>query len=145
MNGLVMGNDPAVHMEKAHIFLETGKIPLENLGWTPPLFQILLAVLISFTGATSVSQLIFLEKALAVVIDWLLFFSVCLIGCKFFGKKIGGIAAVLLFFCVPIYELNLWGGYTTVLGLAFLFLLLVYLPFALKNFEHIIIAFFVAF
>jgi hypothetical protein len=145
MNGLVMGNDPAVHMEKANIFLETGKIPLENLGWTPPLFQIMLAVIISFTGATSVSQLIFLEKALAVLIDWLLFFSVYLIGSKFLGKKIGGIASVLLLFCVPIFELNLWGGYTTVLGLAFLFLLLVYLPFALKTFEHIIIAFFVAF
>jgi hypothetical protein len=145
MNGLVMGNDPAVHMEKARIFLDTGRIPLENLGWTPPLFQIVLAVLISFTGATSVAQLIFLEKALAVLIDWLLFFSVYLIGSKFFGKKIGVIASLLLLFCVPIYELNLWGGYTTVLGLAFLFLLLVYLPLALKNFEHIVIAFFVAF
>jgi hypothetical protein len=145
MNGLVMGNDPAVHMEKAHIFLDTGQIPLENLGWTPPLFQIVLAVLISFTGATSVAQLIFLEKALAVVIDWLLFFSVYLIGAKFFGKKIGGIAAVLLLFCVPMFELNLWGGYTTVLGLAFMFLLFAYLPLALKNLEHIVIAFFVAF
>jgi len=145
MNGLVMGNDPAVHMEKAHIFLETGKIPLENLGWTPPLFQIVLAVLISFTGATSVAQLIFLEKALAVLIDWLLFFSVYLIGSKFFGKRIGGIAAVLLLFCVPLFELNLWGGYTTVLGLAFMFLLFLYLPLAMKSFGHITVAFFVAF
>ena len=145
MNGLVMGNDPAVHMEKAHIFLQTGKIPLENLGWTPPLFQIVLAVLISFTGATSVAQLIFLEKALAVLIDWLLFFSVYLIGSKFFGKRIGGIAAVLLLFCVPMFELNLWGGYTTVLGLAFMFLLFLYLPLAMKSFEYIIIAFFAAF
>ena len=145
MNGLVMGNDPAVHMEKARIFLDTGGIPLENLGWTPPLFQIVLAVLISFTGATSVAQLIILEKALAVLIDWLLFFSVYLIGSKFFGKKIGVIAAVLLLFCVPMYELNLWGGYTTVLGLAFMFLLFVYLPLALKNFEHIVVTFFVAF
>jgi hypothetical protein len=145
MNGLVMGNDPAVHMEKAHIFLETGKIPLENLGWTPPLFQIVLAVLISFTGATSVAQLIFLEKALAVLVDWLLFFSVYLIGSRFFGKRIGGIAAVLLLFCVPLFELNLWGGYTTVLGLAFMFLLFLYLPLAMKSFGHITVAFFVAF
>jgi hypothetical protein len=145
MNGLVMGNDPAVHMEKAHIFLETGKIPLENLGWTPPLFQIVLAVLISFTGATSVAQLIFLEKALAVLVDWLLFFSVYLIGAKFFGKRIGGIAAVLLLFCVPMFELNLWGGYTTILGLAFMFLLFLYLPLAMKSFGHITVAFFVAF
>ena len=145
MNGLVLGNDPAVHLEKAQIFLQTGRIPLENLGWTPPLFQILLAMLISFTGATSLAQLIFLEKALAVLIDWLLFFSVYLIGSKFFGKKIGGIAAVLLLFCFPMYELNLWGGYTTVLGLAFMFLLFLYLPLAMKNLGHIVIAFFVAF
>jgi hypothetical protein len=145
MNGLVLGNDPAVHLEKAHIFLQTGKIPLENLGWTPPLFQILLAVLISLTGATSVAQLIFLEKTLAVLIDWLLFFSVYLIGSKFFGKKIGGVAAVLLLFCFPMYELNLWGGYTTVLGLAFMFLLFLYFPLAVKNLGYIIIAFFVAF
>ena len=145
MNGLVLGNDPAVHLKKAQIFLQTGKIPLENLGWAPPLFQILLDIFISFTGASSFAQLIFLEKALAVLIDWLLFFSVYLIGSKFFGKKIGGIAAVLLLFCFPIYELNLWGGYTTVLGLAFMFLLFVYLPLAMRNLGHIIIAFFVAF
>jgi len=145
MNGLVLGNDPAVHLQKAQIFLQTGKIPLENLGWAPPLFQILLAIFISFTGASSFAQLIFLEKALAVLIDWLLFFSVYLIGSKFFGKKIGGIAAVVLLFCFPIYELNLWGGYTTVLGLAFMFLLFAYLPLAMRNLGHIIIAFFVAF
>ena len=145
MNGLVLGNDPAVHLEKAQIFLQTGRIPLENLGWTPPLFQILLAILISFTGANSLAQLIFLEKALAVLIDWLLFFSVYLISSKFFGKKIGVIAAVLLLFCVPMYELNLWGGYTTVLGLAFMFLLFLYLPLAMKSVGHIVIAFFMAF
>jgi hypothetical protein len=145
MNGLVLGNDPAVHLEKAQIFLQTGKIPLENLGWTPPLFQILLATLISFTGANSLAQLIFLEKALAVLIDWLLFFSVYLISSKFFGKKIGVIAAILLLFCVPMYELNLWGGYTTVLGLAFMFLLFLYLPLAMKSVGHIMIAFFMAF
>ncbi|HJW65646.1 MAG TPA: hypothetical protein VJ507_02560, partial [Candidatus Bathyarchaeia archaeon] len=70
MNGLVLGNDPAVHLERAQIFLQTGKIPLANLGWTPPLYQILLAILISFTGATSLDQMIFLVKSVAVVIDW---------------------------------------------------------------------------
>ena len=41
MNGVVLGNDPAVHLVKAQIFLNTGKIPLENLGWTPPLYELL--------------------------------------------------------------------------------------------------------
>src|SRR5512137_1845412 len=78
MNGLILGNDPAVHLERAQIFLQTGKIPLANIGWTPPLYQILLAALISFTGATSLEQMIFLVKAIAVVINWVLFFSVYL-------------------------------------------------------------------
>ena len=62
MNGLVLGNDPAVHLEKAQMFLQTGKISLENLGWTPPLYQILLAMLISFTGAHSFESMIILVK-----------------------------------------------------------------------------------
>ena len=32
MNGVVLGNDPAVHLEKAQIFLNTGQISLANLG-----------------------------------------------------------------------------------------------------------------
>jgi len=145
MNGLVLGNDPAVHLEKAQIFLQTGKIPLENLGWTPPLYQILLATLISFTGASNFEQMIFLVKAAAVVIDWLLFFSIYLMGTKFFGKKIGGIAAVLLLLCFPLYEINFWGGYTSVLGLAFMFLLFLYLPLATKNFGYILVTFLAGF
>ena len=99
MNGLVLGNDPAVHLERAQIFLQTGKIPLANIGWTPPLYQIMLATLISITGATGLDQMIFLVKAVAVVIDWLLFFSVYLIGAKFFGRRVGAVASVLLMMC----------------------------------------------
>ena len=145
MNGLVLGNDPANHLEKAQIFLQTGKIPLENLSWTPPLYQILLATLIAFTGASTFEQMIFLVKAAAVVIDWLLFFSIYLIGAKFFSKKIGGIAAVLLLLCFPVYEINTWGGYTSVLGLAFMFLLFLYLPLSTKNFGYILITFMAGF
>src|ERR1035437_5124993 len=145
MNGVVLGNDPAVHLEKAQIFLNTGKIPLANLGWTPPLYEIVLAMFISFTGATDIGQLILLVKVLAVIVDWLLFMSVYLIGSKFFSKKVGAIAAVLLLMCFPIFELNQWGGYTTVLGIAFLILLLLYLPLSIEKFGYLLVTFFVAF
>ncbi|MEM2081251.1 MAG: hypothetical protein QW744_03155 [Candidatus Bathyarchaeia archaeon] len=144
MNGLVLGNDPAVHLEKAQIFLRTGKIPLENLGWAPPLYSIMLAAFIAFTGAGSIEQMIFLVKAAAVIIDWLLVLSVYLIGAKFFSKKIGAAAAILLLMCVPMYEVNLWGGYTTVLGLAFMVLLFSYLPSA-KDTGHVMITFLAGF
>ena len=31
INGLVLGNDPAVHLSKAQIFLKTGQIPLRTV------------------------------------------------------------------------------------------------------------------
>jgi asparagine N-glycosylation enzyme membrane subunit Stt3 len=145
MNGVVLGNDPAVHLAKAQIFLQTGKIPLVNLGWTPPLYELLLAMLISFSGATGVGQQIFLVKALAVIIDWLLFLSVYLIGRKFFNKKIGAVAAVLLLMCFPIYEANAWGGYTTVLGITFILLVFLYLTLAIEQFGYLVVTFFAAF
>ena len=97
MNGVVLGNDPAVHLEKAQIFLRTGEISLANLGWTPPLYQIILAMLISLSGSVDIGQFIFFVKVLTVVINWLLFMSVYLIGSRFFNRKVGATAAVLLF------------------------------------------------
>ena len=145
MNGLVLGNDPAVHLEKAQMFLQTGQISLSSIGWTPPLYEILLTTFITFTGATSFGQLIFSVKIVAVLIDWLLFFTVYLIGARFFNKKVGAVAAVLLLMCFPIYEINMWGGYTSVLGVAFMFLLFLYLPLAVEDFGYIIVTFIAAF
>jgi hypothetical protein len=145
MNGVILGNDPAVHLEKARIFLNTGQIPLSNNSWTPPLFEIVLAMFISLTGATDIAQLIFIEKVLTVIVNWMLFMSVYLIGSKFFSKKVGVAASILLLMCFPIFELNEWGGYTTVLGIAFLVLLLLYLPLSIEKFGYAMVTFFVAF
>jgi hypothetical protein len=145
MNGVILGNDPSVHLMKAQIFLQTGKIPLANLGWTPPLYEILLAMMILFSGASGLGQQIFLVKVLAVIIDWLLFLAVYLIGSKFFNKKVGAVAAILLLLCFPIYEANAFGGYTTVLGVAFLFLVFLYLPLATEKFGYLVVSFFAAF
>jgi hypothetical protein len=145
MNGLVLGNDPAVHLAKAKIFLKTGRISLNAVGWLPPLFDIILAVVISFCGASNVGQLIFLVRALAVTVNWVLFLSVFLVGSKFFNKRSGAVAAVFLSMCYPIYELNTWGGYTTVLGISFLLLLLCYSYLATKQFAYVVVAFFAAF
>jgi hypothetical protein len=145
MNGLVLGNDPAVHLAKAQIFLRTGQIPSNAVGWIPPLFEIILAMLIAFSGASNVGQLIFLVKILAIVVDWLLFISVYLVGSKFFNKKVGAVAAVFLSMCYPLYEINTWGGYTTVLGIAFLFLLFYCTYFGAKQFGYVVASFFLAF
>lgn len=145
MNGVVIGNDPAVHLEKAQIFINTGQIPLSILSWTPPLYEIILAMFISVSGSADIGQLIFMVKVLTVIVNWLMFMSVYLVGSKFFSKKVGAVAAVLLLMCFPIFELNLWGGYTTVLGIAFLMLLLVYLPLSIEKFGYVAVMFFVGF
>ena len=145
MNGVILGNDPAVHLEKSQIFLRTGKIPLVNLGWTPPLFEIVLAMFISFTGASDIGQYIFLVKVLTVMADWLLFLSIYLLASKFFSKKVGVAAVVLLLMCFPMYEVNQFGGSTTVLALAFMFLVFLYTPLAIERFGYLVVTFFVAF
>jgi hypothetical protein len=145
MNGVVLGNDPAVHLEKAQIFLQTGKVPLVNLGWTPPLYELLLAMLISLSGATGIGQMIFLVKALAAIVDWLLFMSVYLIASKFFNKKVGAVSAVLLLMCFPVFEANQFGGYTTVLGITFILFVLLYLTKAIEQFGYLVVTFFSAF
>ncbi|MCL2288583.1 MAG: hypothetical protein FWC33_05390 [Candidatus Bathyarchaeota archaeon] len=144
-NGLILGNDNSVHLLRTQEFLDTGKISLANLGWTPPLYQILLAFLITFTGAASIEQLILLVKVSAVLANWLLLFSVYLISTRIFNKKIGVIAVSLLFACFPIFELNMWAGYTSVLGIAFMLLLFLSLPLAVDHKRYMIVAFISAF
>ena len=145
MNGVVLGNDPAVHLEKAQIFLNTGEISLANLGWTPPLYQIVLAMLISFTGVTEITQYIGILRVLTAVLDWLLFMSVYLVARKFFNRKVAFIAVILLLLCFPVYEANQFGGYTTVLALAFMLLVLLYTPLAIENLGYLVVTFFAAF
>jgi len=139
-NGLILGNDNSVHLSRAQEFLDTGRISLANLGWTPPLYQILLSFLITFTGAASIEQLILLVKMSAVLVNWLLIFGVYLISARVFNKKIGVVSASLLFACFPMFEINMWAGYTSVLGIAFMLLLFLYLPFAVEHKRYMVVA-----
>ncbi len=126
-NGLILGNDPAVHLGKAYEMLETGTVSLSEITRYPPLYRILLAEYIVFTGATSVEQALLLVKMLTVTIDWLLIFSVYLLGARLLGEECGIIASSLMLLCFPLYEINFWGGYPSLLTVAYFCLLLFYL------------------
>ena len=145
MNGLVLGNDPAVHLQRANTFLSSGNIPISDIAWYPPLYHIFLSALIAFTGASEIGSLIFLIKTLTVLIDWLLILSVYFIGAKFLDKKIGFFAAMFLFLCFPLYEINQWGGYTTILSLGIMMLLIVYLNLDRKGLGNTLTIFSLAF
>ena len=56
MNGLVLGNDPAVHLQRANSFLSSGNIPISDIAWYPPLYHIFLSTLIAFTGASGIGK-----------------------------------------------------------------------------------------
>ena len=47
--------------------------------------------------------------------------------------------------CFPIYEVNQFGGYTTVLALVFMLLVFLYTPLAIERFGYLVVTFFVAF
>ncbi|MCW4045812.1 MAG: hypothetical protein NWE94_09895 [Candidatus Bathyarchaeota archaeon] len=145
VNGLVLGNDPAVHLGRAEMLLAGGRIPLSDIAWLPPLYHIVLATLITFTGAMTVEQMLFLMKALTALIDWLLLFSVYLVGAKFLGKKYGVLAASLMLLSFPLYEINFWGGYTGILSLAFISLLFLYFSLGKRDFGSILVTFILAF
>ncbi len=144
-NGLVLGNDSAVHLTTAIEFLGTGRISLGDIAWYPPLFHIMLATFMTFTGVTSVDQMLFLMKTVTALVDWLLVFSVYLLGAKFFGKKVGVLAAVLLLLCFPLYEINFFGSYTSILAIAFMSLLFVYISLERQGFEDAFLVFILAF
>jgi 4-amino-4-deoxy-L-arabinose transferase-like glycosyltransferase len=144
-NGLILGNDPAFHLGRAEMILASGEIPMGDFMWYPPLYHILLSAIIALTGATSIEQLLFTLKALTALIDWLLLASVYLIGAKFFGKKYGILASALMLLSLPLYEINSWGGYTSILSLAFMCLLFVYLPTIARGAQPVLITFFAAF
>jgi len=139
IGGAVIGNDGSVHLGRAQEFLSTGQISLDNLGWTPPLYQILLAFLITFTGITNIEQLLILVKISAIAVNWLLFFSMYLLVRRVFNKKTAMVAASLLLLCFPMFELNMWGGYTSVLGIAFMLLLFSYLPLSIEHKSYMIV------
>ena len=144
-NGFVLGNDPAFHLGRAEMILATGTIPMGDFQWYPPLYHLLLSWVIAFTGATSIEQSLFVMKTLTALIDWLLVASVYMIGARFFGKKYGILASALTLVCLPLFEINSWGGYTTILGSAFVCLMIVYLPTITRGIQSVLVTFLLTF
>lgn len=144
-NGLILGNDPAVHMSKANEILESGKVSFSEIAWYPPLYRVLLAEYMIFTGASGFESVLFLMKLLAVMFNWLLIFSVYLLGTRLAGEDSGIIASSLMLLCFPLYEINFWGGYPSLLSIIYMCLLLFYLSAKRESFAYKLIAFIVAF
>ncbi|MBC7129640.1 hypothetical protein H5T51_00265, partial [Candidatus Bathyarchaeota archaeon] len=134
--GAILGNDPAVHLSKAWEMLKTGKVSVSEITWYPPLSRIVLAELMVFTGALSFDGMIFLAKVFIIIVDWLLILSVYLLGSRLFGRECGIIASALTLLCFSFYEINFWGGYSSILSLLFICVLILYLPSKMGSAAH---------
>jgi len=122
-NGFILGNDPAVHLSKTNEIIKSGKVSLSETTWYPPLYRVLLAELLIFTGASSFEHILLLMKLLTVAFDWLLIFSVYMLGTRLVNENVGLIASSMLLLCFPLYEINFWGGYPSLLSIAYIYLL----------------------
>ena len=89
--------------------------------------------------------MLILIKIITALFNCLLFLSIYLFAAKFFGKKIGILASILLLFCFPLYELNFFGGYPIVISIAFMLLLSLYLIPTKNSATHSFLAFTFAF
>jgi hypothetical protein len=83
--------------------------------------------------------MLILRKAVTALIDWLLVFAVYVVCAKSLGKRTGFLASAVLL-CFPLFERNAWGGYTSLLIIAFIALLLMYLALPLKGVGQLIFA-----
>jgi hypothetical protein len=144
-NGLVLGNDSAVHLNTALYYLNAGQLSIGDIAWYTPLYHIVLDNLIAFTGVTTFEQTLVLMKAFTALVDWLVVFSVYVVATKFLDRKTGALAAGVMLFAVPMFELNAWGGYTSLLSLAFMSLCLMYLALTLKGSGNTLVAFVLSF
>lgn len=144
-NGLILGNDPAVHLLRASDILESGRISLSEIAWYPPLYHVLLAECILFTGVSNFEHALSLMKLLTAVFNWLLVFSVYMLGARLVDENVGIIASSLLLLCFPLYEINFWGGYSSLLSIVYLYLLLFYLSTKREGLPDKLIAFLTAF
>ncbi len=144
-NGLIVGNDSATLMTKALSYLSTGKITISDVGSYPPFYHLLLDTFMAFTGITAAPQLLILAKAITALIDLFLILSIYLVAAKFFSKKTATLAAGLLLVCFPIYEINAYGGYASLLSIVFMMLTFLYLSSPAKGTGYTIIAFIFAF
>ncbi|MEM2711075.1 MAG: hypothetical protein QXY46_04280 [Candidatus Bathyarchaeia archaeon] len=143
-NGKILGNDPAVHISKAKEMLEKGVIAASEITWYPPLYRLILAGLMVFTGSLGFEEIVVLTKILTATIDCLLVLSIYLIGSKLFRVECGVIASALLLLCFPFYEINFWGGYSSLLSLLFACVLVLYLPFETESTAHKVVIFLAA-
>ncbi len=119
-DGVLPGNDPAVHLGKAKTIVMDEQVTYSEVAWYPPLFHAILAMLQIFAGTLDVMVAAFILKLIIATLNVLILLSTYLLCRKFFGKGVAVASVVFTILSVPLFEMIFWGGYANFLGLAYI-------------------------
>jgi hypothetical protein len=135
MDGILPGNDPAVHIAKAETIIANKGVAYSDIPWYPPLFHVFLAVLLLLGGSLDVAVAILLVKLMVAAITVLILLSTYVFCRRFLGVGVAVCSSVFTFMSVAFLEMVFWGGYTSYLGLAYIPLIF-YIAYA--NFSGVV-------
>jgi hypothetical protein len=119
-DGVLPGNDPAVHLGKAKDIVMNERVSYSEVPWYPPLLHSIIAVLQIFAGTLDVFAAAFILKLLIATLNVLILLSTYLLSRKLFGIGVAIASAVFTIFSVPLFEMVFWGGYANLMGLAYI-------------------------
>ena len=122
-DGVLPGNDPAVHLIKSSIIVEDQGVSYSEIAWYPPLFHTFLATLQIFAGTLDVMVAAFLLKMMVATLNVLLMLCTYLLARKLCGRIVAVASTVFTFASVPLFEIIFWGGYANFLGFCFIALI----------------------
>jgi hypothetical protein len=119
-DGILPGNDPAVHLARARTIVMNEKVTYTEVPWYPPLLHSIIAVLQIFGGTLDIMAAAFMVKLLIATLNVLIMLSTYLLSRKLFGIGVGVVSAVFTILSVPLFEMVFWGGYANFLGLGYI-------------------------
>lgn len=120
MDGILPGNDPAVHIAKAEAIIANKGVAYSDIPWYPPLFHAFLAILLLLAGSVDIAVACLLVKLVVAAVTVLILLSTYVFCRRFLGVGIAVCSAVFTFMSVAFFEMIFWGGYTSYLGLAYI-------------------------
>lgn len=123
-DGLLPGNDPAVHLGKAQRIVLNERVEYSGVPWYPPLFHTFTAVLLLFMGSIDVTVAIPALRFVVASINVLLMLSTYSLCKRLLGRGVAITSLVFSSLLIPYFEIMFWGGYPNFLGIALISLTL---------------------
>ena len=118
-DGILPGNDPAVHLEQAKTVVMNKGVAHSEIFWYPPFFHTFLAILLLFAGTVDVMVASLMLKFMVATSNVLLLLSTYLLCRRLLGRGVAITSTVFTALSVPLLEMIFWGGYPNFLGIAY--------------------------